>query len=119
MSRYIVVGAFLLAILALLNVVDGAAESVTGQSEGRAGTEPCATNDDCDGSNVCSLALGMCLENVKSDVTDGVQSRGGVEDDINDGVEVDVDDEKVTLSGGWRVGVVHGAVVFGAVAMLL
>lgn len=132
MSRLIVFATVVLAVLSSLSFVHGTAESVTGQSEGRA-AETCTTSADCGGNKVCSPAIGVCLDNVSSDVGDGVQPRGdsgaigsdgGVTDvtddnDDNDAREVDVDDGKVTVgSGGYRM-VFNGAVVVGCVAMAI
>lgn len=83
---------------------------------------------------MCSSAQGVCLENVKSDVTDGVSARGDVgdvgdafddqndqndqndENDQND--KDDANDLKLTIgSGGHRVAGFNGAVMAGGVLL--
>lgn len=77
---------------------------------------------------MCSSAQGVCLENVKSDVTDGVSARGDVGDDHDDhdhddddhdhNDKDDANDLKVTIgSGGHRVAGFNGAVMAGGVLL--
>jgi hypothetical protein len=127
MNRLTAFAAALLALLSVLSGAHGAAESVTGQLEAR-DADNCATNDDCSGGRVCSSAQGVCLENVKSDVTDGVSARGDVGDvgdafddqnDQNDQNDKDdANDLKLTIgSGGHRVAGFNGAVMAGGVLL--
>jgi hypothetical protein len=127
MNRLTAFAAALLALLSVLSGAHGAAESVTGQLEARDANN-CATNDDCSGGRVCSSAQGVCLENVKSDVTDGVSARGDVGDvgdafddqnDQNDQNDKDdANDLKLTIgSGGHRVAGFNGAVMAGGVLL--
>ena len=127
MNRLTAFAAALLALLSVLSGAHGAAESVTGQLEAR-DADNCATNDDCSGGRVCSSAQGVCLENVKSDVTDGVSARGDVGDvgdafdDQNDQNDKDDKDDandlKLTIgSGGHRVAGFNGAVMAGGVLL--
>jgi hypothetical protein len=127
MNRLTAFAAALLALLSVLSGAHGAAESVTGQLEARDANN-CATNDDCSGGRVCSSAQGVCLENVKSDVTDGVSARGDVGDvgdafdDQNDQNDKDDKDDandlKLTIgSGGHRVAGFNGAVMAGGVLL--
>ena len=127
MNRLTAFAAALLALFSVLSGAHGAAESVTGQLEAR-DADNCATNDDCSGGRVCSSAQGVCLENVKSDVTDGVSARGDVGDvgdafddqnDQNDQNDKDdANDLKLTIgSGGHRVAGFNGAVMAGGVLL--
>ena len=127
MNRLTAFAAALLALLSVLSGAHGTAESVSGQLEAR-DADNCATNDDCSGGRVCSSAQGVCLENVKSDVTDGVSARGDVGDDHDDhdhddddhdhNDKDDANDLKVTIgSGGHRVAGFNGAVMAGGVLL--
>ncbi len=118
MNRLTAFAAALLALLSVLSGAHGTAESVSSQLEAR-DADKCATNDDCSGGRVCSSAQGVCLENVKSDVTDGVSARGDVGDDQNDQNDKDdANDLKVTIgSGGHRVAGFNGAVMAGGVLL--
>lgn len=118
MNRLTAFAAALLALLSVLSGAHGTAESVSGQLEAR-DADNCATNDDCSGGRVCSSAQGVCLENVKSEVTDGVSARGDVGDDQNDQNDKDdANDLKLTIgSGGHRVAGFNGAVMAGGVLL--
>ena len=125
MNRLTAFAAALLALLLVLSGAHGTAESVSSQLEAR-DADKCATNDDCSGGRVCSSAQGVCLENVKSDVTDGVSARGDYHDDHDDHdhdhnddhSDDDANDLKVTIgSGGHRVAGFNGAVMAGGVLL--
>ncbi len=125
MNRLTAFAAALLALLSVLSGAHGTAESVSSQLEAR-DADKCATNDDCSGGRVCSSAQGVCLENVKSDVTDGVSARGDDHDDHDDHdhdhnddhSDDDANDLKVTIgSGGHRVAGFNGAVMAGGVLL--
>ena len=127
MNRLTAFAAALLALLSVLSGAHGTAESVSSQLEAR-DADKCATNDDCSGGRGCSSAQGVCLENVKSDVTDGVSARGDVGDDHDDhdhddddhdhNDKDDANDLKVTIgSGGHRVAGFNGAVMAGGVLL--